>query len=957
MPASSNLADLACAENEANTFVKQLLSTSITLSQNCGRTTPLPDWELFFDAANRTRPEDLEETWRKDATPVHIPHVWEQIRPGHNGVGWYRQTLQVDKISAAVVWRVRFSAVHYRADVYLNGIFLTRHDGGYTPFVVDITEHLRVGKNELLVRVVDPPREYPVEGLQSSHPLRQTALPTYKAGWYYSFGGLWQPVHLLKTPAIWLEDAFIKPSLDPRAIHVDWTLGGTALPQNGDTLAYEVRSTRDGTVFASDSIAVSQQKGEFTASLSDAPLWSCEDPHLLELVATLRTSAGTDTRTWCFGLREFTTDGKRFLLNGSPIHLRGVLHQGAFPRTLVFPHDKDMALKDIRRIKEAGCNLSRITLRPASPTELDLCDEMGLLVISEPPIGWVAWDEQIDTRCLQEVEEMIRRDRNRPSVVMWTLLNEFSDTVYYRTKSPAPLIRAACDLGSRLDPTRLMSGNSGRGGGDDVPNGIFGQGRPPVPILDEHIYLRNFPKRQDVERRILNAGKNTNELLFVSEFGTSGFPDMDRVLSKFTPKEQALGLEDYQQMKNYRDAIVAGWKELGLEKHFPTLAEFYHALAYDQTEMVRLEQRALRQNPRVAGYVITQGADAASEFGGIVDLWREPKPVYTVYRDLNRDQILLFDIPGICFETNQPLTARVVASDLTDSHEEWRVHVTLRHEGHEHQTWTLTGRPGWSTELGTLSITPNTPGEWTLHGKVSTSAGSIIEDKVTFDALSLPDFSRHPILLMDSTCSSYGSAISPLGKQLETLGLPITKYANQANDPTRPIVVHLKGRDNALNYFEKQRVLRKEVEEGRFAIFVDCDLAYLHYFFEDQTPIEIYGNGAYAGNMGFALDRNLIPRVGPEGQIGPAYGGCYPRIFPDAFHAHRQGAEILALHAIPYQFGRPDSIEWGASLLTKRIGKGRIWICAFPLFSAIESGDPAAREMFERLLAAAKAPL
>ena len=68
--------------------------------------------------------------------------------------------------------------------------------------------------------MVDPPRDCAVEGLQSSHPLRQTALPTYKAGWYYSFGGLWQPVHLLRTARVWLEDAFIQPRLAPRSIRV-----------------------------------------------------------------------------------------------------------------------------------------------------------------------------------------------------------------------------------------------------------------------------------------------------------------------------------------------------------------------------------------------------------------------------------------------------------------------------------------------------------------------------------------------------------------------------------------------------------------------------------------------------------------------------------------------------------------------------------------------------------------
>src|SRR5690606_32594818 len=159
----------------------------------------------------------------------------------------------------------------------------------------------------------------------------------------------------------------------------------------------------------------------------------------------------------------------------------------------------------------------------------------------------------------------------------------------------------------------------------------------------------NFPSAAELDQRIVSLGKNEPGLLFVSEFGTSGFPDMDRVLATYTDKERTLPLDDYQQMKNYRDEIVRGWEDFQLARFFPTLKGFYHALGHDQAEMVRLEQRALRLNPRVAGYVITQGADASSEFGGIVDLWREPKRVYEVYRELNRECILLLDTPGNFF--------------------------------------------------------------------------------------------------------------------------------------------------------------------------------------------------------------------------------------------------------------------------------------------------------------------
>jgi hypothetical protein len=131
-------------------------------------------------------------------------------------------------------------------------------------------------------------------------------------------------------------------------------------------------------------------------------------------------------------------------------------------------------------------------------------------------------------------------------------------------------------------------------------------------------------------------------------------------------------------------------------------------------------------------------------------------------------------------------------------------------------------------------------------------------------------------------------------------------------------------------------------------------LAYLHYFFGEDTPREIYGNGAFAGNMGFAFDDALFGYLGPERELGPAYGACYPRIHPSAWDVRKAGGEILALHAMPYQFGRPDKIEWGATLYTKQYGAGRVWVCSFRLFEAIAAGDAVAVDLLDRLLTAAR---
>ena len=145
-------------------------------------------WEVVFDPSDSGKARKYFKSFPAGA-PIQVPGVWEQVKPGYDGVGWYHRTVAVRPEWKDKVLRLRFGAVNYFAEVWLNGILLGSHEGGYTPFVLDISAAARVGENDLVVRVIDPPRNRRVQGFMSSAPLLQSDIPCWKSGWYYTFGG------------------------------------------------------------------------------------------------------------------------------------------------------------------------------------------------------------------------------------------------------------------------------------------------------------------------------------------------------------------------------------------------------------------------------------------------------------------------------------------------------------------------------------------------------------------------------------------------------------------------------------------------------------------------------------------------------------------------------------------------------------------------------------------------
>ncbi|MDQ6936917.1 MAG: glycoside hydrolase family 2 protein [Actinomycetota bacterium] len=365
-------------------------------------------------------------------------------------VSSYRRRLRLPPRAGDGRVHVRFEGVMSTATVFCNGERVGEHRGGFLPFTCDLTDHLNYdGSDELAVEVDSterpdvPPFGGPID--------------------YLTFGGIYRGVELVLLPSTFIADVFARPLavLTPqRRIQVRFRLEGQ--PEGPDDAAgLELKvSVLDGDRVVAQ--AATPAPTAWTAGaavgelgvdgLTDLQLWDTDHPFLYRVVVQLRRGAEVldrvDVRT---GLREARFEADGFFLNGDRVTLRGLNRHQTFPYVgAAMPQRVQRRDAEILR-RELKCNAVRTSHYPQAPSFLDACDELGLLVFEEMPgwqhIGDEAWQ---DLAC-RDVAEMVIRDRNHPSMVLWGVrVNESDDreSFYRRTN----------EIAHRLDDSRQTSG-------------------------------------------------------------------------------------------------------------------------------------------------------------------------------------------------------------------------------------------------------------------------------------------------------------------------------------------------------------------------------------------------------------------------------------------------------------------------------------------------------------------
>ncbi len=421
------------------------------------------DWLLATDAKNVGRAEKWFEAPRPGAARVEVPWIIQDAFPGYHGVVWYwREFAAARHPRGDGRWILRFWAVDYRADVWLNGREVGSHEGGEGMFELDVTDAIRPGgKNLLAVRVLNP-TDKPIDGYKLRETPARNKSADYKlAGAAWDTGGITDSVELIAAPAARLTDLWVRPDWKTGVIRVQATVRNAGNPTAGN-IRFSVAPAMSG-----ETIAVSSNRHDFPHGdtivdaelrVPDFRLWELGDPNLYRVTARIEAAdpAVADERSVRCGFRDFRFADGYFRLNGRRIFLRSSHTGNCCPIGQNFAPDPDMLRRDLLNVKVMGFNTIRFIAGMPLRSQLDLCDELGLMVQDESYASWMLHDSpHMAERADRSVREMIMRDRNHPCVVMWCLQNETKDgPVLRHSAASLPLVRS-------LDDTRVVLLNSG----------------------------------------------------------------------------------------------------------------------------------------------------------------------------------------------------------------------------------------------------------------------------------------------------------------------------------------------------------------------------------------------------------------------------------------------------------------------------------------------------------------
>ncbi|WP_404424754.1 glycoside hydrolase family 2 TIM barrel-domain containing protein [Nibricoccus sp. IMCC34717] len=408
-----------------------------------GETVPFNDGWLFHrgDVAGAEAPAFNAAAWRR----LDLPHDWsielpDNLAPGEGlrdpklprgadvgylrgGIGWYRKTFSLANLAAGERVEVQFDGVQQEAEVWLNGHFLTLQPHGYAPFALDLTPHLnRSGDNVLAVRATNPGEN---------------------TRWYAG-SGVYRDVHLRRMGPVHV------PTGGVRIDTFRLTEGGGAIMQVRAELANDLAEPRacavelvvsapgmEALVFPAGSLRLAPKsvlQPSFDFTLEKARLWSPDDPFRYTLELRLRegdTVLAASRHT--FGVRTVEVSAEKgFLLNGKPVELAGgcVHHDNGLIGAVSY---LDAERRRVRSLKASGFNAIRTSHNPPSAALLEACDELGLLVIDEFCDSWEmakrpnGYQRYFATHWEKDLRAFVRRDYNRPCVVLWSIGNEISE--------------------------------------------------------------------------------------------------------------------------------------------------------------------------------------------------------------------------------------------------------------------------------------------------------------------------------------------------------------------------------------------------------------------------------------------------------------------------------------------------------------------------------------------------
>lgn len=533
---------------------------------------------FFLDARPKDKTDLVEYSFDLSPT-LWVPGDWNSQDDKllyYEGTIWYRRLFNYQKTGDNRVF-VYFGGANYETDVYLNGKKLGKHVGGFTPFNYDITSLLKDENNSLVVRV--------------DNKRRRDAVPTLNTDWW-NYGGITRDVTIVEVPSTFIEDYLVQL----KAGSATEVSGFVKLngQQKNQQVTVEIPELKTSATVNTNEEGIA----DFSFQLKKAQLWSPENPKLYEV----KISSVSDRVTERVGFRTIETKGTEIVLNGKPVFLRGICIHEEIPQRGGRAYSMEDARQLLGWAKELNCNYVRLAHYPHNENMVRLADEMGILVWEENPVYWtILWDNPATyDLARQQLTDLIRRDKNRASVIIWSMANE-TPVSGARTE----FLKNLASVARSLDNTRLIS----------AAMEVHGSSAPNTRVVEDpfadYVDIINFnqymgwygaagPERMDKTTYQIKYDKP----VMISEFGAGALQGFhgdnmtrwseeyqelvyEKTLNMLSRIPQFRGvspwiLADFRSPRRQLPNIQDGWNRKGLigengvkKKAFYTLRNFY----------------------------------------------------------------------------------------------------------------------------------------------------------------------------------------------------------------------------------------------------------------------------------------------------------------------------------------------------------------------------------------------
>lgn len=568
-------------------------------------------WNFHFDDKNKGEWEKWYEIFPKNPLKIQVPFTYETKLSGiedqsHHSQVWYEKKIDVtaEEMTDKKVL-LHFEGSDFLTKVWVNGLYVGEHKGGYARFSFDITRFLKEGENTLTVKAEDSCSLEQPRG-------KQRWIKENFGCWYVQTTGIWKTVWLETVPESYLQKLKVTPNMQADAVEIEYEVN----PCTEEEILQIETEIWFGDVLINSSIKpVQHNKVYDTISVYRPDLaptwgvftWSVGRPNLYDMkIKVLKNGTVIDETASYFGMRDIRIEEGNILLNGSPIYQRLILDQGYWEDSHLTPPSEEALIDDIDKIFAMGYNGVRKHMKIEDERFLYWCDKKGMLVWSESAATYEFSDNAVE-EFTREWMEIVRQNYNHPSIITWTPINEswgvpkiktdkmqqhFTESIYYLTKS--------------MDAMRPVIVNDGW-----------------EHTISDIITLHDYEEDGDIffERYNHNLEKLMSSEIYHCK-------DKSSLAEGYTYKGQPIIISEFGGI-----AFSGGQKgDWGYGHTVSTKEEFIKRFDKITT--------AIKKLPYVVGYCYTQVSDVQQEINGLLDKNHEYKLSAEELKEINCREVM-----------------------------------------------------------------------------------------------------------------------------------------------------------------------------------------------------------------------------------------------------------------------------------------------------------------------------